>query len=278
MTNSFYLTLPSNSEGSRENRISDYLTNLPTTLHLSDEYQVALTEITYTKSWNNVHGNQHLFFLKSKYVSTANYGFYSGNYKTLDELIEAVNNGIKEAFSTEEVHPMLQKTPTGLVRMLFGKSVLGEVTNANLNWELEELLGFSPRPDWMQWTDDDYEESIEPADLTEEEEKKGYREGTRLPDIKAGIHSLFVYSDVVSPSIVGNTYANFLRSVSIDDKAAYGDDVNIIFQKPYYRKVAVRDIDSIRINIKDDSGEPIKFKFGRVCVTLHFKKVWKAII
>ena len=79
-----------------------------------------------------------------------------------------------------------------------------------------------------------------------------------------------VYSDVVDFSVVGDCRAQLLRVVNVPTQSNFGDAVNIVYEKPYYLPLSQRDISSIEIDIKDDSGEPVGFQFGRVEVTLHF--------
>jgi hypothetical protein len=43
------------------------------------------------------------------------------------------------------------------------------------------------------------------------------------------------------------------------------------FFKPYFIPVSVTTIDTIEINIRDDTGEPIHFEAGKILVKLHFK-------
>jgi len=52
----FYLTLPSNVNGA-VNTTAHYRTELPQTIDLYGEWRVALTEIQYPYSWNNVGFN-----------------------------------------------------------------------------------------------------------------------------------------------------------------------------------------------------------------------------
>ena len=275
MNNSFYVTLPSNVQGAIDNRISDYTTILPNTLRLSDDYHVAITEISYTKSWYNVTQQSTFKFYDYKGEIAKIAGIGVGYYSLID-LVNTINTVIKDCKKIIE-HPVLELDNfRKSVKIRNGKTSIGPVS-VFLGYELEEMLGFA-RNDSYNIDMLVEKVSIHSLLLTDSEIEKGYREPSQSVDIKAGIHFLMVYSDIVSHSIVGNTYANFLRSVKIDETVSHGDDVNIVFQKPYYFPIALHDINQIRINIKDDGGRPFEFQFGRVSVTLHFKKVWKAII
>ena len=105
-------------------------------------------------------------------------------------------------------------------------------------------------------------------------DKKGdFLEGVRPYDLNGGIHSLYVYSDVVEFSTVGDVRAQLLRAVKIPNLIQFGDNVDITYERPYYIPVASKEVRSIEIDIKDDAGEPVEFMFGRVQVVLHFVKV-----
>jgi hypothetical protein len=102
----------------------------------------------------------------------------------------------------------------------------------------------------------------------------GYK-GTRPYEISGGYHSLFVYSDKIQPSFVGDSYTQLLRLVEIPSNAKYGDQVLITYPNSYYVPLLVKEFDTIEIDIKDSTGESIPFEFGRSIVVLHFRKIYK---
>ena len=53
--NDFYLTLPSNTIG-ENNSTSSFSVRLPQKLNLVGKWEVALVEIQYPYSWNNIYG------------------------------------------------------------------------------------------------------------------------------------------------------------------------------------------------------------------------------
>ena len=59
---SFYVTLPSNSslDYFPKNTLTDYTTKLPQRLDLDESWEVALSEVQYTRSWTNVSGKEAL--------------------------------------------------------------------------------------------------------------------------------------------------------------------------------------------------------------------------
>jgi hypothetical protein len=90
------------------------------------------------------------------------------------------------------------------------------------------------------------------------------------PDLRAGLYSMYVYCDVVAPQVVGNVNAPLLRVVNV--QGSHTDIVDKVFTNPHYVPVLKREFESIEINISDDAGVPVNFKYGKIFVKLHFKK------
>lgn len=90
------------------------------------------------------------------------------------------------------------------------------------------------------------------------------------PDLSAGFGSLYIYSDLVQPQIVGGSLVPLLRTVPIEGK--FGDNVNKVFLDPHYLPLRTRNFDSIEIAIKDDSDNLVKFNFGKTIVKVHLRR------
>jgi len=96
------------------------------------------------------------------------------------------------------------------------------------------------------------------------------------PRLQMGIDNLHVYCDVCSEMFVGNTLKPLLRIVNMP-KSRLGESVNVLFNKPIYVPCMKRSIDTIRIQIYDNSdndstGQIVPFSEGKTVVTLHFRK------
>ena len=87
-----------------------------------------------------------------------------------------------------------------------------------------------------------------------------------------GLNSLYVYSDIVYPSIIGDTTGPLLRVVHVPSKTTFGQQVTEYFDPPYYHPLAHFNFQEITCYIRTDTGVPPSFRFGRVVITLHFKK------
>ena len=93
---------------------------------------------------------------------------------------------------------------------------------------------------------------------------------TRPVDIKHGINSLYVYTDIVQDRIVGHIMVPLLRSVP-----AHGSRGDIAYHgviRVLYISVQNKSFNTIHIDISDDTGAFIPFRSGRSVVTLHFRQ------
>jgi len=94
----------------------------------------------------------------------------------------------------------------------------------------------------------------------------------REVDINGGIHALYVYCNIIKPVLVGNFEVPLIRRVEIPNNKKFGSQCEIKYQQPQYYPLVSHEINSIEIEIKDDSNQPIEFAFGRTAITLHFRK------
>ena len=103
---------------------------------------------------------------------------------------------------------------------------------------------------------------------------KWYIEGiTTAPyvyDISRGFAAMYVYCSVCAPQIVGDVYAPLLRAVAT--KGQRGDYIIKSYGEPHYVPVNTDEVNTIEINIKDDTGADVPFTIGKVICKLHFRQ------
>ena len=103
----FYLHLPSNASLDKfpNNTLTKYWVCLPQTISLTGDWEVALTEIHYPHSWNNVQGNfENRLYLRNKELDgmwealTVPPGHYSSVADVLTKINQVVsaNNRFKD--------------------------------------------------------------------------------------------------------------------------------------------------------------------------------------
>ncbi|EFP13317.1 hypothetical protein CRE_12168 [Caenorhabditis remanei] len=90
-------------------------------------------------------------------------------------------------------------------------------------------------------------------------------------DFFGDVSVIYLYSDLVDPIIVGNRKSNLLSVIPCTGK--YGSIIYYTVPNPRYVPLINSNIDSIRIELLTDGGDPIPFSWGTTIAVLHFKKI-----
>lgn len=238
----FYVWLPSNSSMNvfPSNTLAEYRVHLPQPLQLTGEWEVALTEIQYPHSWNNVRENfwNRFYIKKGDWIDV--FIVPQGHYTSLKSIIDKMNDLVKATEYKDKVwfsYEMLNRKVTVHVENPYF------VTFSDFG----KMLGFS-------------------RDVTLSQTTTAEREA----DLDLGFHNLYVYCDVVQPQVVGDTQVPLIRIVPVEGKD--GERVSRSFLTPQYLPVNRKQLETIEVNIRRDTGDKIPFESGRVLVTLHFKR------
>jgi hypothetical protein len=97
----------------------------------------------------------------------------------------------------------------------------------------------------------------------------GYAKYT--PDIRLGIHQLYVYMpNIIEPSYLGDKQVPLLRIVNVEKEP--NKIAENIYTQEHHHRVSIKRISSIHIDIHSSSGELIRFDWGDVIITLHFRR------
>ena len=91
-----------------------------------------------------------------------------------------------------------------------------------------------------------------------------------MVDMDQGFDTIYVYTDVVESRIVGDSLAPLLRSLPVG--GSHGATVHNKFTNVHYVPLLYSHFKSIEINIRDDTGRFMPFEYGKVTVTLHFRR------
>lgn len=228
---SFYVTLPSNSSPTvyPNNKLTNYRVKLPQPISLEGQWEVGLAEMIYPHQWYNIDK-----FIKYSYTVNG-HQWWS---KTIDP-------GFYE--DTASLVAALATNYPGKIRYIYnGKTrrlriELDENCQVRFRGRLAEILGFK--------TTTTVSESLtidNPLDMKH-------------------IHNLYVYCDIVEPHAVGHSKVALLRVINVTGK--FGDDVSSIFSNIYYHPIKQKYIDTIELDIRDNTGRNIPFVRGNVIVT-----------
>jgi len=99
-------------------------------------------------------------------------------------------------------------------------------------------------------------------------------EGTYISDyiieLSAGITEVYVYTDIIEPSLLGHAFAPILKIVPIANEKS--DQIVKYFSVPLYFKVKKQHFDTIKIELRTSRGTPIQFISGKSSLVLNFRK------
>lgn len=244
------------------NNLSDFRVRLPQPVTLDQSYRVALTRISYTKSYFNYDVKGGFWVIlsdtKEKYVPDKESinkckleckllpGYYTP--QTFIDMINIQVSGVIIGGTDRKKSDPVFKLKNGF---LFVEP--GSFENASKNEIKWELL-FDNKTNRFLGIDDKDPEKQRPVFMNQ------------------GLTDLFVYSDLVYPTIVGDSSCELLTILDGQTEKDFGAHCCEIFEDAWYHPLAKTSFQEIRIYIRTDTGEPPNFRFGRVNLRLSFKK------
>jgi len=258
---SFHMYLPSNTHDT--DKTNDFVVDLPETIELTGDWEVALEEIVYPYSWFNITGKDDDTRIvpirlgktdKGKtYLRSIIVNIPKRSYGTIEELVSITNDSIKiEAEKVEWENVPLLSYDKLIGRAFYAFKGDDDIV---LSKKLQYILGF----------EGNYAKR-ETSFIRDNKAIARYP-----PDMTAGMTSLLVYCNIVAPQINGNRFDPILRVVTV--KGSFGSQVNHEFNNLHYVPILQRSFNRIQINIKDDEGNLVPFQFGKVLLKLHFHPV-----
>ena len=191
----FYLHLPSNSRLYKfpKNTLSEYRVGLPQAIILSGDWEVALTDIHYPHSWNNVQWDSRNRFYPRNLKLHGVWEvliFPPGHYSSITDVIAKMNEVVSEDDRYKDDVQFSFDTLNRKVTVYFQNGV--EVYFSDIG----QMFGFSSNT------------RISSTSIAERE-----------ADLKQGFHDLYVYCDIVQTQFVGDALVPLLRIVPVE-----GDD------------------------------------------------------
>ena len=90
------------------------------------------------------------------------------------------------------------------------------------------------------------------------------KEDEHVVQMDQGFDTIYVYTDVVESRIVGDSVAPLLRALPVG--GSHGETVSDRFSNIHYVPLLYLHFKSIEIDIR------VPFEYGRVTVTLHFRR------
>ena len=91
-----------------------------------------------------------------------------------------------------------------------------------------------------------------------------------VADVKKGLNSLYVYCPLVEPRMVGDAQVPLLRIVPVEGRD--GEMITRVLDPIQYCPLLQKRLQTVEIDLRDDTGSIVPFERGRVVVTLHCRK------
>lgn len=276
----FYMVLPSNTSSYSDtpNFISRYTIHLPKTLELDKQHwEVALVQINFPISWYIISGKKYYvdFFPRALYMNSnvekRRRRVPRGNYRDMRELVDTLND-----VKGDEVESYFKVTQTNKVSL-----VVAPYEHVALSPALAKVLGFTygdkplaiDSPPYMDATEDflfSHNNSEWMISFKLEEEIPRTFVASTHSNLDGHVFNVYVYCNIVEPTLVGDTYVPLIDTIGVGDlQARY---VSLKYETPHYLPLLTGNIQNIEIMLCDDTGEQIRFRWGRVIVKLHFRR------
>ena len=230
------------------NTLTSYQVRLPQPISLEGDWEVGLSEIQYPHSWYNVGRFRLAVFPEHMTVTAGIVTLYEGFYHTPGLLISELNRITAKSKLLEWskkveflYNPIQQKT---LLKVDKGFKL-------KMDQNLCRILG--------------YECESEAVIFTEGTHRAKY-----VMDLRQGFDNLYIYTNIIEPRVVGDSMAPLLRIVPSSGK--HGEVVRYVFNPTHYVPLLFKSFETVKVDIRDDTGTVVPFESGKVVVTLHLRR------
>ena len=298
MATDFYLTLPSNASMKvhSDNTLAHYITDLPQRISESGEWECGLAEIQYPHTWYNVREDDTWFYLNERTPVglTPSTKIEAGYYRSPDVLLDHVNKALKRMWTDKTRANLSYSTITQKMTLHMSPG-----TDFSMPYQsaMGTILGFYPS--LVTSPARDMDTRVYTHSRVGEETNRAYppelgltpsatvtlplekpktidspysfrQEANTVVNMNQGFDTIYVYTDVVESRIVGDSLVPLLRCILV--RGGHGATVSDRFTNVHYVPLLRKAFGTIEVDIREDTGRRVPFEFGRVTVTLHFRR------
>ena len=277
----FYIHLPSDSSLHvyPDNKIAEFSTKLARTVELDGAYEVGLSEIIYPADYYNVDNREHdySFAIKQRNFDTAGEIVQENNlakmqiesdlYYTKQEFLEKINAEINTKLSRLNIPAEIEMTLDVSGRIVIVVNRIGPQVAVDLQQENEGVIikmFFELSSQFSKRLGFDKIVSISVDESTAHRAKHKF-------DLFMGKKLMYIYSDIVSYSLVGDVSVPLLRACSLPEPST-NNTIHLSFPDIHYKPVQKSHFDTIDISINTEQGQLMPFLSGKVLITLHFRR------
>lgn len=244
MSDSFYIYLPSNSliDDLKLNTPSCYTTILSKPLNFQgSKWEAALVEIQYLNAFDTVREEKNKIYYKEgqfwDYVK-----IQSGSYSSVGDLTSEINK--TEPFKSKNVSFDFS-TITQKITVTYPSGL--QDFSLYLSGDLADICGFEST-----------------FVITQTSEAKYHA------NIHAGKYSIFVYTDLITNSFVGNSESPLSRIVPI--LGTPGEYTRQQFNNLQYIPLSRDTFESVQIELRHDNGQLLQVSRGKTICVFHLRR------
>lgn len=239
-----------------ENTITHYTTKLsqPINLDSAENWEVGICEFQYPHIWNNINNTNNTFSVRAEKYKLIDASLFTWKKCTIPEK-DYENVNVLLDIMNAEIRTVLKMTKYNKERLFYYDPVSKKISYEfhtiapiRLGKPLTHMFGFD----------------VDEITLREK--------GTApFPvDLHGCYSNMYIYSDVLTYQLVGDVSAPLLRVITTKGKK--GETIRKSFDTVHYYPVSKSSFETIEIDIRTDTGQPMPFIKGRVYVVLHFKR------
>jgi hypothetical protein len=274
----YIIDLPSDSSYKiyKNNMLSKFSVYLPETIKLNSDYEVALAQIIYPSNIFNIPYDMSIKYkvkFKNEEIIVVNKLLNKGCYHTEVELINAISKLFNETnkIEIENFLKSIYPNPTFSVINLPKIEFINDIVNCT-HGEIKIVRKNKEENTKIVIDFDDYlfhMLGFEDSQLLNLGKAKYYI------DMYGQIHTMYVYTDIMQPTIVGHEKANVLRVVALDSpKTSKVNEMKCEhYNAPLFHPLKILNFDTIEIQLLDNRGKLIQFENGKVIITLILKPI-----
>lgn len=262
MMASFPVDLPSGSSATYypDNKIGDYTTRLREEINLTGKWEVAVKRIDLPITWYNIQSDNNMFQVFHRSFKWQKLYIEKGRYNTNEDFVTEVERVIQEFLLRAK-----SNNPGGPVKWpknIFAYNTHSLKVKINLG-KLEGMkLKFSPNFAGMLGFE---------ARKTVIDGHAGVAIPPYVVDVHHGRYKLYIYTDIIENRMIGDTIAPVLAKVVIDPRSR-SPVYEHWFKEPVYVPLRTHRFQTIRIHIRDDTGNIVPFQSGKSEVDLLFRQ------
>ena len=308
----FYISVSSNLKTSHfpKNKISHFKFQLPKPIDLFGFWEVALIDIAFPQTWYNVSEEMSIIKVTSSDGTVQSIQIPYGFYKCASDLLEVINNqlpdyirSISYDFRQEKIRVKLFKGQAiffhiKLAQMLRlvsnylsydldnkyggeyldkaqrrGLNILSAHERRPINYKIKIKKVSKIKNQVINNTEENHDTIVHVKNKRRPRHSYIRIYSKNTINMNHHIDSLYIYSNIINNTIIGNIEAPILRIVP-KDNVKYLSDITKHILNRIYVKVKYPEIRVIEIMIRDNLGNMIDFKFGKVILTLHFRRIY----